>query len=132
MQMSSFSQSPSCLQLRALSKNFPQELLHLITDGQKILCAPPLPLSSAILLMIRISVAQGCFFFFFFSKLSSPDYNNDSLCSWKSMVSPKCLGQVINGVQAKQCLGQVFCIRDLALFLFLAAYHQGFIKMCWY
>lgn len=29
-------------------------------------------------------------------------------------------------------LGQVLCIRDLALFLFLAAYLQGFIKMCWY
>lgn len=36
------------------------------------------------------------------------------------MFSPECLGQVLNRLQDKQCLGQVFGIRDLALFLFLA------------
>lgn len=44
----------------------------------------------------------------------------------------ECLGRVIKRVQDKQCLGQVFCIRELALFLFLAADLQGFFKMCWY
>lgn len=44
----------------------------------------------------------------------------------------ECLGQVTKRVQDKQCLGQVFCIRELALFLFLAADLQGFFKMCWY
>lgn len=53
---------------------------------------------------------------------------------WKKpdLLSLERLGQAMKRVQDKQCLGQVLCIRELALFLFLAADLQGFIKTCWY
>lgn len=35
-------------------------------------------------------------------------------------------------LQDMQGVGEVFCIKELALFIFLAADLQGFFRMCWY
>lgn len=164
--MSSFNQSPSCLQLWARLISLPRScLLCGWSKTPTWLILPPLSL------MIPISVSQGWFFWGGAGgKLSSDEYSHDRVCAhekginhskvdlwqlkvwgcyfldekiknmsfgfllWKKpdLLSLERLGQAMKRVQDKQCLGQVLCIRELALFLFLAADLQGFFKTCWY
>ena len=162
MQMSSFNQSPSCLQLWARSNLLAQELpsLRMVKDSYMAHPPSPFPLPRA----YDSHLCRSRMFFWGGATLSSDEYSHDRVCAhekginhskvdlwqlkvwgclknipswfwlWKKtdLLSLGRLGQAMKRVQDKQCLGQVLCIRELALFLFLAADLQGFFRTCWY
>lgn len=139
-------------QLWAWSNQFPQEM----AKESWMTCLPLLSL--CLVLMILIAVAQGCFL----SKLSFAKNSYDGISTHErdmnhSRVDIFNLRFVVGSVemtkmpfwvwfrtvfswmlrtsdrvQDKPRPGQVFCIRELALFLFLAADLQGCFRMCWY